>query len=309
MKNNLRKIAFLLVFVFMFNFIFVNANTIYAMTNTDYYDMGSADSALNSKYDVNDEPTDLVGLISIAFLEIGKMVESIVSWMMGMFGTKGFPWADLIIFNCVPILDVNFINPSTNSLFGTGFSSGSIGKVVRNIYFTGLSIAIAFLGIIVAIMAIKMAISTIAAEKARYKEGIVTLLTTLVLLFGCHYLLSFTFYLNEKMVEVASKIVSTLDTSNTQIGTGSASSTSGVVSGMGQWFYEQALANGEEVNLLLIIKIDKASPIPTVLYLVFLIQSIMFLFAYFKRVFYVAILAIIAPIVVMYDFLGKAVSL
>ena len=59
----------------------------------------------------------------------------------------------------------------------------------------------------------------------------------------------------------------------------------------------------------LIAKIDKAAPIPTVLYLVFLIQSLMFLFAYFKRLFYVVILAIIAPIVVIYDFLGKAVSL
>ncbi len=308
MKNNFKKIAIFLVFIIMFNFLFSNVKITYAMVNTDYYDMVNSNNAKDSNYSVDEEPGALVGLISLAFLEIGRMIESLVSWLMGLFGPAEFPWADFIIFNCVPILDVNFINPSSKSLFGSGFSGGSIGKVVRNIYFTGLSIAIGFLGIVVAVMAIKMAISTIAAEKARYKEGIVTLLTTLVLLFGCHYLLSFTFYLNEKMVEVASKIVSTLNTSGTKIGTGSANEVKGIVSGMGDYFYETAKAQGGQVDLL-IAKIDKAAPIPTVLYLVFLIQSIMFLFSYFKRVFYVVILAIIAPIVVIYDFLGKAVSL
>lgn len=308
MKNNLKKIVILLLLVLTFNYTCSNTKIIYAMVNTDYYNMAESNGGNDAGYDVNEEPGALVGLISLAFLELGRMIESIVSWLMGLFGPEEFPWADFIIFNCVPILDVNFINPSSQSLFGTGFAGGNIGKVVRNIYFTGLSIAIGFLGIVVAVMAVKMAISTIAAEKARYKEGIVALLTTLVLLFGCHYLLSFTFYLNEKMVEVASKIVSTLNTSGAQIGSGTASGTSGIVSGMGKYFYETAKSQGGQVNLL-IAKIDKAAPIPTILYLVFLIQSLMFLFAYFKRVFYVAILAIIAPIVVIYDFLGKAVSL
>lgn len=308
MKNNFKKIAILLVFVLMFNFIFPNVRITYAMVNTDYYDMVNSNNAKDSDYDVNEEPGALVGLISLAFLEIGRMIESLVSWLMGLFGPAEFPWADFIIFNCVPILDVNFINPSSKSLFGSGFSGGSLGKVVRNVYFTGLSIAIGFLGIVVAVMAVKMAISTIASEKARYKEGIVALLTTLILLFGVHYLLSFTFYLNEKMVEVASKIISSLNTSGTQIGSQTASGTNGIVSGMGDYFYETAKSQGGQVDLL-IAKIDKAAPIPTVLYLVFLIQSLMFLFAYFKRLFYVVILAIIAPIVVIYDFLGKAVSL
>lgn len=308
MKNNFKKIIMLFLFVFMFEFIFSNVRT-YAMVNTDYFNMEEyADASAPDADSVNEEPGALVGLISLAFLELGKMIENVVSWLMGLFGPAKFPWADYIIFNCVPILDVNFINPANNSLFGTGFSGGSIGEVLRNIYFTGLSIAIGFLGIVVAVMAIKMAISTIASEKARYKEGIVTLLTTLVLLFGSHYLLSFTFYLNEKMVEVASRIVSSISVDSATVGSGGVTAMNGVVSGMGQYFYDMAKAQGGEVDLL-IAKIDKAAPIPTILYLVFLIQSLMFLFSYFKRLFYVAILSIIAPFVVIFDFLGKSVSL
>ncbi len=307
MKNFFKKMVVLFICFFVFSIAF-STSQLYAMVNKDYFDIETENTANASNYDIKEEPGAIVGLLSIAFLEVGKMIENLVSWLMGLFGTAMFPWADFIIFNCVPILDINFINPSQHSLFGTGFSGGSIGTVFRNIYFTGLSIALGFLGIIVAVMAIKMAISTIAAEKARYKEGIVTLLTTLVLLFGCHYLLSFTFYLNEKMVEVASKIVSNLPTGNTKIGNDSAGNTNAVVSGMGKYFYKTALEDGGQIDLA-VIKIKKAAPIPTILYLVFLIQSLMFLFAYFKRVFYVAILAIIAPIVVIYDFLGKAVSL
>lgn len=308
MKNAFKKIIILLVLVITFEFIFSNVG-IYAMVNTDYFNMEEySDASDADDYSINEEPGALVGLISLAFLEVGRMIESIVGWLMGLFGPEIFPWADFIIFNCVPILDVNFINPSTKALFGSDFAGGSVGTVLRNIYFTGLSIAIGFLGIVVAVMAIKMAISTIASEKARYKEGIVTLLTTLVLLFGCHYLLSFTFYLNEKMVEVASRIVSSISVENANVGSGNASAMNGIVSGLGDYFYEMAKAQGGEVDLL-IAKIDKAAPIPTILYLVFLIQSIMFLFSYFKRLFYVAILSIIAPFVVIFDFLGKSVSL
>lgn len=306
MKNGLKKIVILSIAVLVFNFIF-SSSGVYAMVNTDYFNMSDYEGETLSDDSINDEPGALVGLISLAFLEVGHMIESLVSWLMGLFGPAKFPWADYIIFNCIPILDVNFINPSKNSLFGSNFAGGNIGNVLRNVYFTGLSIAVGFLGIIVAVMAIKMAISTIASEKARYKEGIVTLLTTLVLLFGCHYLLSFTFYLNEKMVEVASKIVSNISV-NTTVGSGTVTSMNGIVSGMGQYFYDTAKEQGGQIDVI-IGKIDKAAPIPTVLYLVFLIQSLMFLFSYFKRLFYVAILAIIAPFVVIYDFLGKAVSL
>ena len=307
MKKYIKKMSFVLIVAMIFSLIspIKNIKT-YAMVNTDYYDLVSNSSIADQNGDDEaSEPGNLLGLVMIAVLQVGKIVENLVNRLMGVLGTAVFPWADYIIFNCIPILDVNFINPTTNSLFGSGFSGGNIGNIFRNIYFTGLSIAVGFLGIIVAVMAIKMAISTIASEKARYKESIVTLLTTLILLFGTHYLLSFTFYLNEKLVEVASNIVQNIETKDTKVD-GTSKTAVEIVSGMGQYFYDKALADGGKTSVL---KVQKAAPIPTVLYLMFIVQSLMFLFAYFKRLFYVAILSVMAPIVVIYDFLRKAISM
>ena len=310
-KRGIFKFFSIFLSIFIIFTVLENSTLVYAQVNQKYGQIDNVqpdDSSPTEQAETN----TVVGIISIAFLQVGKMAENLTSWLMSMLsaGTiNSFPWADKIIFNVIPVLDVNFINPANGSLFTMG--TGKIGEVIKNVYFTGLSIAVGFLSIIVGVMAIRMAISTIAAEKARYKESIVTFLTALVLLFGTHFLLSFTFYLNEKMVEVASQIVvSAVDKVGFNIGgaDGQASTDSkAVISNLGQYFYETALKQGGSSQVV-VWKIDKAAPIPTVLYLVFIIQSLMFLFSYFKRFYYVIILSVLAPFVVIYDFLAKSVS-
>lgn len=311
MKSRILK-KVLLIFL-VFNIFIFGVSNVYAEVNQKYGTLNKGDVDQTDPTDSSETGT-LVGVISIAFLQIGKLIESLVSWLMNLLSSgmiNEFPWADKIIFNTVAVLDVNFINPAQGSLFTLG--NGQIGNIIKNIYFTGLSVAIGFLSIVVGVMAIRMAISTIAADKARYKESIVTFLTALVLLFGTHFLLSFTFYLNEKLVEVASDIVKDAVKNEEQngivIGNNGATSNESetVVSNLGQFFYETALDQGGSDSFLW-INIDKAAPIPTVLYLMFIVQSLMFLFAYFKRFYYVVILSILAPFVVIYDFFTKAVS-
>ena len=45
-----------------------------------------------------------------------------------------------------------------------------------------------------------------------------------------------------------------------------------------------------------------------ILYAIFITQSILFFFAYIKRFFYIVVLSIMAPLVVIYDFMVKTVS-
>lgn len=311
MKSRILK-KVLLIFL-VFNIFIFGVSNVYAEVNQKYGTLNKGNVDTTNPTDTAETGT-LVGLISLAFLQIGKLIESLVSWLMNLLSSgmiDEFPWADKIIFNTVAVLDVNFINPAQGSLFTLG--NGQIGNIIKNIYFTGLSVAIGFLSIVVGVMAIRMAISTIAADKARYKESIVTFLTALVLLFGTHFLLSFTFYLNEKLVEVASDIVKDAVKNEEQngivIGNNGATSNESetVVSNLGQFFYETAIDQGGSVNVVF-WDIPKAAPIPTVLYLMFIVQSLMFLFAYFKRFYYVVILSILAPFVVIYDFFTKAVS-
>ena len=53
---------------------------------------------------------------------------------------------------------------------------------------------------------------------------------------------------------------------------------------------------------------SKISVTGALLYTIFVFQSILYLFSYLKRFFYIVILAIFAPIIVLFDFLGKALT-
>ena len=197
-KNILKIFAFAFVIIVGMQ-IFYNVN---AAINKNYGDQTeSTDVDLDKKI----KSSTLLDYIGAFIYAIGNIAESVTSGIMGLAGSGNiFPWADKVIFNTIPILDVNFINPDANSLLATGSNSIGIGEVIRNIYFSGLSIALGFFGIIIAILAIKLAISTIGSDKAKYKEAMTKWITALVLLFGMHFVLSFLFFLNENLVEVAS---------------------------------------------------------------------------------------------------------
>ena len=308
--NSKKRFAILLLFLVLWSFIIPTINSTYAKTNSNYatgennftIDEGNADNKLSKN--------TFLGLLGTGVWGIAWCFEMLVRGVCALLTTSWdnliFPWADRVIFNTMALLDINFINPSPNSLFMDGNNKfTAIGNAIRNIYFTGLSIALGLLGIVVAIMAIKIAISTIASEKAKYKEAIVDWLMALILLFGMHFIISFVFYLNETLVEVASGMVNKLiDTNNVSVDGISINSDNdvAVIEQMGDYFSNKAIENVTGV-----FSLGKANFTAAVLYAVFVVQSIIIFWQYFKRFFYVIILAIIAPFVVIYDFLKKAV--
>lgn len=303
MNKKAKKIFFIFLFfvALYISLNFLNLKIVNAEVNTLYGEPvgNAADSSANEQ-----KGSGLLGLLGIAVYSFGTLIEWIVSNIMAMFcGTQFFPWADRIIFNNVSMLDCNFINPAVGSLFKDANGFTAIGNTVRGVYFTGMSIALGFLGIVIAVMAIKIAISTIASEKAKYKDSIKDWIITLILIFGMHYVLAFAFYLNEKLVEVASQIVIDLNNSNSQgaDGTTQTNNQSALVS-MGENFKSVAIPEGTNI-----FNMDKVNVTEAFLYTILVIQSLMFLFSYLKRFFYVVILGVIAPFVVLYDFLTKVV--
>lgn len=262
----------------------------------------------------------ILGTFGKCIAGLGFMFEMTIRAAVGLLtfdasNMQIYPWADRVIFNGMPLLDVNFINPEPGSLFmKTSGDYTAIGNTVRSVYFTGMSIAVGFMGIVVAVMAIKLAISSIAAEKAKYKEAVTHWLMALILIFGLHYIIAFVFYLNEQLVEVASNMVNgiledKLDEINaieifnlgniSYVGGNMVSKLISPVEGLGDYFRTEAIQ----------VEWPKTSSfISAIVYCVFLIQSLMFFIAYLKRFFYVAILACISPFVAIYDFLQKAVS-
>lgn len=175
-------------------------------------------AAINTEYEVDnkvvDENLDDKAKSSILLDAIGNLIYVLASfgeWLIGVIfkaiastggatGEMAFPWADAIVFNAVEVLDINFLNAAQGSIIGL------IKGVITKIYGTIFGVSISFFSIAVLIMGIKIAISTVASDKAKYKQALWDWILGLVLLFTMHIFISFVFYLNEELVKVASGI-------------------------------------------------------------------------------------------------------
>ena len=190
---------FMIIFSYNFNTLKAVTNSVYGMDEEATVDLTK--SASKSK---------LLNAIGRFVYAIAAFIENIVAKIFSdMVGSRMFPWADKIIFNSIPFLDVNFISPEPGSLFlkTDGKTNTIIGTVIQEIYYMIYTISVSFLGIAVGVMAIKLVISSIAEDKAKYKELLKKWGIALLLVFTIHYLISFVFWVNEKVVEIASNIL------------------------------------------------------------------------------------------------------
>lgn len=205
----LKNITIILFIFILINNIFISTfnQTVYGATNS-LWNVDDADIE-NNKLEENIKDNFLISLVGSFVYSVTSIFEGLVSGIVELLtGTNTFPWADKVVFNTMPILDINFINPANGSLFYANKGTTAIGKIVGNIYYTVFTIAVAFLGVCVGIMALRLIFASIASEKAKYKQAITQWLMAMLMLFLAHYLISFIFFINEKMVEVASSMLS-----------------------------------------------------------------------------------------------------
>lgn len=202
MKKKTYKIIICISLVVM---LFASFSSVFAETNPYYKpSVPVSENALDKK--IGDSV--LLDVLANMINAIASLIEFLIgSIFSALTGDNIFPWADRIIFNGIGFLDINFLNAADNSLFLHNGEDSILGEVVKSVYTTIFSLAVLFLGVAVGVMAIRLAISSIAAEKAKYKQAIVNWLTCMVLLFLMHYILAFVFWVNEQMVTIASGIL------------------------------------------------------------------------------------------------------
>ncbi len=139
----------------------------------------------------------IIGLIMGFFTENGSIT--------GLFTKGGLTLQD-ILFNKVDLLNVNFFDLSEGK---------SVATTIRNnvaIWYTSIrNIAAIVLAIIAIYVGIRMAISTVAEEKAKYKSMLVDWLTSLALLFLLQYIMIFTININNAFINVLSKSLGRAD--------------------------------------------------------------------------------------------------
>ena len=217
----------------------------------------------------------LIGAMTYAFRAtiagLASMVEyTINSIMNATTGVEASLTIEKLVTNNVPALDVNFFN--FNKAGGMEIESSQLMYIVREAIASWYSLirTVSIVGLLVALfyLVIRMIISTVSEEKAKYKEMLVSWVVSFIVVMFIHYFMVFVININESLIYLIG---------NT-LGHGEESLYDAVRSGT----YEVASSVGWP---------------STIIYMGLVYLLIRFLFMYIKRFLVVAILTFMAPIV------------
>ena len=114
-----------------------------------------------------------------------------------------------IFFNNVKLVDINFFDFKNTP--GEGSMVDTLRRAVATWYYVMRNIAAAILLVILMYVGIRMAIATVAQEKAKYKQMIVDWVVSLALVFLMQYIIIFTIYINEALVKAIGGAVGTIE--------------------------------------------------------------------------------------------------
>lgn len=127
---------------------------------------------------------------------------------------------DRVAFNRVALFDINFFDtyekangePGTYVIGAVGSKDGveveaSIGNIVikkgvARIYYVCRIIALILALIVLIYIGIRMALSTVASDRARYKKMLISWVESMIILFAMLYLTSFIIYAGRKLTDV-----------------------------------------------------------------------------------------------------------
>lgn len=129
--------------------------------------------------------------------------------MKAVSGREASLTIEKLLFNKVPILDVNFFDFSSaggeeiiraeegeqeNVLYVIRENIAVWYTILRNLSIILLLITLIYLGI-------RMAISSVAEEKAKYKELLKSWFASFLIVFSIHYIMIFILYLNQALID------------------------------------------------------------------------------------------------------------
>ena len=205
-----------------------------------------------------------------------------------------------IFSNKVPALDINFINPSiTKSADGKHDDEVRERNVAVQLretiagWYNALTI-IAMIGLlsVLVYLGIRMLLSSIAADRAKYKQMLMDWVVAMCLLFTLHFIMSFAL----TMVETVTAMLSSGDNNTSIIVYATKMDALGINN-----YYSAAF----ETNLMNYVRfMVQAGDLSTKLgflglYIMLVIYSIRFTWIYLKRVINMAFLTLIAPMVAL----------
>lgn len=171
----------------------------------DYLNFDSAEGEEGNNGNKKDPLLDFLdGIAGVLFIGwkiipiiIGGAIDSIMDAANGQTVT-----IDTILFNEVDMTKINFFERDS------GKNASTINAIRTNVsvwYISLRNLAAIILVLILIYVAIRMAISTVAEEKAKYKRMLTDWLTSLCILFILHYIIVLVINLNNSFVDVLRK--------------------------------------------------------------------------------------------------------
>ena len=230
--------------------------------------------------DAADGVAGLFLLIPKFFLiAVGEAIRILLGFFTGK-GLKGVTVQD-ILFNKLDITDINF--------FDFNIADDSIKAIRESVagWYLGVRNLSAVLLVIVALyVGIRMALSTIAEDRAKYKQMLIDWITSVCLLFILHFIMVLIIEVNNTIVETIAKNVKNqnlLEVTND--------------------FRSYALGDFSAINVLTLGLANGAENgfastfAAAVIYLMLQAITLVFLLSYIKRMITIGFLIIIAPLV------------
>ena len=194
-----------------------------------------------------------------------------IQGLMSVLGRLGGASADLfvtpftILFNKLEVVSIDFFNFSASASFINEFR-----KNIAMWYYVLRFIATAILLAILVYIGIRMAISTVAEEKAKYKKMIVDWVTSIALLYLLHYIIVFVIEVNTALIDMLTAVSDETDMGI--IIAGLLTTAVSPVSGIGGWA-------------------------ACILYVIFIWQTLKFFIMYAKRMITIGFLILISPLI------------
>lgn len=222
-----------------------------------------------------------------------------------------------IFANEVPFLDVNIINPNSSNS-----AASSLQPIVSSWYIALRNFAIIAMLSILVYVGIRIILSSTVTDKVKYKQLLIDWLIAICLLFFMHYIMSFAITIVEEVTKSLKASIYVpvieLDLSNYNIPSGSekeltiqqvdaagggsydtehikwATDFTGLARFRAQLDYDNDTSSADYVA-----EGGKARLAYTIIYVVLVIYTVMFVFQYLKRLIYIIFLTMIAPLVAM----------
>ena len=254
----------------------------------------------------------LAGLVSAFNVIIFSALYTIFT-AVGTTGGAAFPFPDQIVFNKIAFFDPNFINPTIIESAPISILNSFIG----NMYYTFYSIALLIFVVSAVIIGIKLAISSIASEKAQYKQALTNWVFGIVLLFTVHFIIAGIFAVNEQIVEIASNLVSgdTFEFSfsifeGLPFGIGNAINklTGGSALSADGAFGAIKVQGYGGLILMFVVKGSGGDMVAAIICSIILGQTCALVVQYTKRLFYCIVLGMLAPLIVAVDVIKKSMG-